>query len=224
MRNRGYSLLQTLVIASVLLASFTGAWARSGRFETPRHFRAGLSDHGLVEVEAVAQDQVWAAWALRNGPEYNIAVSLRDADGTWNPVRLIGSDDGRDQLDPTLAVDRLGNLYLAYASEGGGISLTVRDRDGRWQRATQISPIGVVASRPTLQMLGDRLILAYVVDGVVKIEEVDTDADGGGMVLHDFEDGPDPVEKEDDGTDGDPDDDSEDEKDESVGGFGPAVR
>lgn len=224
MRNRGINLLKMMVLASVLVTSFSGVSARSGRLDTPRHFRAGLSDHGLVEIEAPAQQQRLAAWALRNGPEYNIAVSVQDAEGVWSEIRVFGGNDGQDQIDPTLAIDSRGNIYLAYASQDGTISLVVRNVDGEWQPALRMTTVGVRGSRPTLARVGESLILGYIVDDnvkIVQIEEVPTDSTG--MNTNSFEDGPDPVEKEDSESADDQDDDDEAE-DVPVGAFGPSPR
>lgn len=223
MRNRGINLLKMIVVASVLLTAFSGVWARSGRMEAPRHFRAGLSDHGLVEVEIgpPAQQQRLAAWALRNGPEYNIAVSVLDAEGVWSEVRIFGGNDGQDQIDPTLAVDSHGNIYLAYATADGAISLVVRNNRGQWQPAVRVTNDGVRGSSPTLARVGERLILGYVVNGVVIIEEVPTDSTG--TSTNSFEDGPDPVEKDDEDGGDDKDDDDEG-ADDQVGNFGPTQR
>ena len=222
MRNRGISLLKMIVAVSILIASFSSVWARSGRLEAPRHFRAGLSDHGLVEVEAGAQQQRLAAWALRNGPEYNIAISVQDAEGVWSDVRIFGGNDGQDQIDPTLAIDPQGNIYLAYASEDGAISLALRNDRGEWQPAVRITAVGIRGSSPTLTRVGERMVLGYIVDGVVQITEVPTDSTG--TTTNSFEDGPDPVEKEDDESADDNKEDDEETVDDPVGSFGPSQR
>lgn len=226
MRERAISLIRCCLVAALSVAVAGGAvLARSGRMETPRNFRAALSDDGLVQVDVsaspIAGTRTVAAWSIRNGAEYDIAVAVRDADGVWTDVATFGNDDGVDQRDPALAVDPYGNVYLAYGASDGSITLRVANSDGDWQSATRATPSWIEASRPSLQFFGGRLILAFLVDGEIEMIDVES---GAGYFTRDFEDGPDPVEnqKESPGPDTDKDDeDATPVTDGTVGGIGP---
>jgi len=101
--------------------------------------------------------------AYRNRGEYDIAVAIRDASGHWSAPAFVGAGDSLNQLQPSLAVDAGGNLYLAYAERNtGSIFLTMRaPGDASWSTPQTIAADGQRHWMPALRVVGSRLVLAY---------------------------------------------------------------
>ena len=109
---------------------------------------------------------------------------------------FIGMDDGRDQVQPVLALDADGNAYLAYADRALGRILVskLRGDAGTWTLPMALTTRGTVAESPTLLIVRDQLVVAYSSEGQVKVMAVPLTAMDGIASLDSIVDHPDPVE------------------------------
>jgi hypothetical protein len=190
-----------VVVCGLIVSAAPAAWA--GRGIPPRYAPASL-DGRLEQVENPVSGDVWAVWSYRNGAEYDVALVSTEDDGLWSEPSFVGEFDGRDQLEPVLAADAAGNIYLAYAERSPSrIMLSwLEAGTDRWSTPVALTGEGVRATSPALRIVGERLVVAF--------------RSGRGLVLLDlplleptlhgniFNDGPDPVEARDPdgGTDG----------------------
>jgi hypothetical protein len=164
--------MRNLGIALAVVVALPGALHAAD--DIPHRYLARSLDAGLVRVENPADGRVWSAWAYRAGSEYDIAISVRDALGSWSEPTFIGANDASSELTPTLAVDRRGTLYLAFAvRESGQVLLSVLPAAGaRWSPPV---PIALGAGRfasPALRVVGDRLVLACRAGREVRIVDL----------------------------------------------------
>jgi hypothetical protein len=102
---------------------------------------------------------------------------------------LFGALSGSDEIQPALATDGKGTLFVAYAvRETGAVQLhMLRAGATRWSDASVWSAEGERAFAPVLQVIGDHLVLAYRVGGrvVLRTELLVR------LVPHGVQDGPD---------------------------------
>jgi len=145
----------------LLAASVAAARPRSR--DLPQGYLPGSLDGHLVEALDPLDGTLWAAWAYRNGAEYDVAISYRDESGMWSEPTLMGVDDGLDQTHPALAVDNWGNVYLAYAErKPDRVMLTwLEDGTSVWSTPTSVTDPAVAALDPALRVVGDRLVAAF---------------------------------------------------------------
>jgi hypothetical protein len=131
----------------------------------------------------------WAAWAYRAQGEFDLAISSRDASGTWAAPRFLGEGDRLDQVDPALVADGTGNLYLAFAVRPlGRVYLAVRPAgSSEFSNPVEASLPGERASSPQLRIVRDRLVLGYRVGTRVVLRDLPL----LGMGTHGVQDGPD---------------------------------
>jgi hypothetical protein len=74
--------------------------------------------------------RTWAAWAYRSSHESDIAISTQDGSTTaWSEPVFLGHGNGFDDVDPALAVDSRGAIYLALQRQ---IRRAWRLRRSRW--------------------------------------------------------------------------------------------
>ncbi len=104
-----------------------------------------------------------AAWAYRSGGEFDLAVSVREADSTMfgAPV-FFGRGNRADETDPALAFDASGAAYLAYSMPNPsriGVSVLLPGTT-EWSLPVVVSGVEV-ASSPSLLVLGNRLIVGF---------------------------------------------------------------
>src|SRR5262245_57232333 len=113
------------------------SWKGGGAMLSRRSFRAlclfAVAGAGVCALAAGPRDYVprldstptmasgldgrtWSAWSYRATGEFDIAISVRALDGTWSPVTFLGRRDGIDQVEPAIAVDADGNVYVAFAT------------------------------------------------------------------------------------------------------------
>lgn len=205
MRKLTCLLLGMLLVAAAALPVMAGTRMRPTRY-------AAL-DRGLTNIADPHDGSSWAAWAYRNGAEYDIAVAFERGDGIWSEPTLIGLDDGRNQVEPSLTLDTRGTLYLVFTErETGRIMLSVRARDASsFSVPVALTPVGLQASGALVRVVGDRLVVAYRV-GRTGLALADLSlVNGDGTITTDsgFTDGPDPVggtgEEEEEGEDDDDD-------------------
>jgi len=202
--------LTVLICCLAMLASSLAFAGPRGRDLPQRYVPASL-DGRLVEVLNPLDGTLWAAWAYRNGAEYDLAVSCRDERGFWSEPTFIGEFDGLDQTQPALAADNWGNVYLAYTEQRPDrIMLTwLEAGTSVWSTPSPVTEPEVAAMYPALRAVGDRLVVAF--------------RSGRGLVILDlpllepalngniFNDGPDPVESRNSGDQNDPPNEEESE-------------
>ena len=161
--------LRFLILSSLLVCAAGGvvaaqrARAGSDPVDAPyRYFLRDL-DGRLVRVESPTDGKTWAVWAYRNRGEYDIAIAARDAAGHWSAPSFLGAGDSLNQLQPALAVDANGNLYLAFAvRETGRVFLTMLPAGAsKWSEPQSIPADTQRHWMPGLRVVGSRLILAY---------------------------------------------------------------
>lgn len=180
------------VLGSVLLSTLAVAAAGARPDDGPERFVVPSLDGTPVVVVNDVDQRAVSAWAYRSGGEFDVAISIRDAQGAWSQPVFLGRSDRADQTDPTLAVDALGHTYLAYASsESGRVMLTVLARgSATWSSPVPVTPVGVRAASPALAVVGGRLVVAFRAGTRVLIVELPI-ADANGTLG--IQDGPDPV-------------------------------
>lgn len=185
------------VIVTILsiLALGTSVFAGPSR-GAPHRYAPNSLDGRLAQIDRVEGDRALAAWAYRNGAEYDIAISRVDGNGRWTEPAFIGIDDGRDQIQPALALDANGNAYLAYTDRDERrvlLAVLRADRD-EWSRPIALTAVGANAESPALHVVGNRLVVAYRIgDELQMIDLPLTETDGRPSLLT-IVDHPDPVE------------------------------
>jgi hypothetical protein len=170
MRERsGFPRRLTLILTLAALAPLAHARSSDDR---PTRFLG--NDHGLVTAANPLDARLWAAWSYRTGAETDIAVSARDAAGTWSEPVFLGLGDGRNQLDPVLAFDAAGNLYLAHSVKETGEVFVLKLAVGatRMSAPLLVSLPGEKATSPTLMLADNYLIIGYRVGSRVMMRAV----------------------------------------------------
>lgn len=144
-----------------LVAAVTAAGA-AGRGELPSRFVPAL-DGTPVIVDLGDGGRGIAAWAYRAGAEYDIAIAARDEAGFWGPPQFIGALDRIDQMEPSLAVDRLGNVYLAFSVRpASGLYLSILPAGSTaWTAPVALAEADMRAMGPALRVVGDRLAVGF---------------------------------------------------------------
>jgi len=113
-----------------------------------------------VQLMNPVDGALWAAWTYRNGAESDIAISSIERHGSWSEPTLLGLDDGINQVQPALAVDAFGTLYLAYSEQRTG-RIVVSSRavwDSAWTTPVAVASGGAA---PSLRVVGSTLVLAH---------------------------------------------------------------
>lgn len=185
--------LRTLIPALGCILAAGGA-VLAGPPDVPHRYILGGLDGRLARVESQADGVTWAVWAYRSGAEYDIALSARDGSGRWSEPVFLGARDGRSQVQPSLAADPAGNLYLAFAErESGQILLSVR-RAGSdtWSPAQVIAANGQRHAMPGLRVVGGRLIVAYRAPTGIEIIDLSLLPTADPVAPSGIQDGPEP--------------------------------
>lgn len=163
-----------LVVGLIAITSAGGTLvAAPARYDgTNRHVIDRLDGVPVVAVNPL-DGTTWSAWAYRSGGEFDLAVASRDAGGDWSAPSFLGSGDRANQLEPALVADDVGTMFLAYADGRTGHVEVLALRSG----AETWSPVGTIvptassaARRPTMMILGDRVVVAYADGAEVGIE------------------------------------------------------
>lgn len=139
---------------------------------------AGLADHvpaidGPVATTVAPDGRIWAVWSYRASGEFDVAVASKDPAGAWSSPTFFGRRDGVDQLDPALAVDAAGNLYLAYTTKAPqAVLLAVRPAGTmEWSQGSRLAAEPGV-SDPAVRIVGDRVVVAYRTARGVEVTDV----------------------------------------------------
>jgi hypothetical protein len=185
------------VLISVLCILALGTVVLAGpRRGAPHRYAPNSLDGRLAQIERIEGERTLAAWAYRNGAEYDIAISQMDESGHWTEPVFIGIDDGRDQIQPALALDAGGNVYLAYSdrAEGRVLVVVLRADRNEWSRPVALSSRGAGAQSPLLHIVGNRLVVAYRTGEDLQMIDLPLTETNGLPSLLTIIDHPDPVE------------------------------
>ena len=117
---------------------------------------------GTPVTAAGLDGRTWSVWSYRSTGEFDIAVSVRAADGTWSPATFLGRRDGIDQVEPSIAVDPGGNVYVAFATRSPQRIWTSVLPSGQstWSEPSAVT-LDELASSPALRVVRDRLVIGY---------------------------------------------------------------
>jgi hypothetical protein len=116
-----------------------------------------------VTTVTAPDGRTFASWAYRASGEFDIAVTVRDADSqTWSAPVFFGGRNGADELQPAMTVDSHGTVYVAFtAANPSRVKLTVlRPGSDAWSEPVTVSG-NDLASSPTLLVVGERLIVGF---------------------------------------------------------------
>jgi len=143
--------------------------ALAGPRGVPHRYLPGSLDGDLRTVVRTTDGVSFAAWSYRSGAEYDIAISRSAESGLWTEPEFFGADDGVDQIDPALAVDEDGNVYLAYTDPAlGGIRVAALRADGTsWGQSLALRPkaAGRSYASASLLVIDDHVALAFAEGG-----------------------------------------------------------
>ena len=146
---------------------------------------------GPVTTVTAPDGRTFASWAYRSSGEFDIAVTVRDADSqTWSAPVFFGGRNGADELQPALTIDSRGTVYVAFATVSPSrVKLAVLSPGSdTWSAPVTVSGTEV-ASSPTLMVVGERLIVGFRTARGVGL--VNLPISDGGNELNGIQDGPD---------------------------------
>jgi hypothetical protein len=148
-----------LCVAAALTGSAAAAPAAKG--VRPTDHIPGFD--GPMTTVAGPDGRTWVAWAYRSSHESDIAISVQDGTTTaWSEPVFLGHGNGFDDVDPALAVDSRGAIYLAFTTTSPSrvAVATLAIGSTTWSKPVVVSGAEAAAS-PSLMIVGDRLIVAY---------------------------------------------------------------
>ena len=152
--RRSFRLLCTAAVVGAGLCALAAPPAGS-RDYVPRLDGAPVTAAGL-------DGRTWSVWSYRSTGEFDIAVSVRGVDGSWSPAAFLGRRDGIDQVEPAIAIDAAGNVYIAFATRSPQRIWTSVLPSGQ---STWSDPFAVTvdeaASSPALRVVRDRVVIGY---------------------------------------------------------------
>ena len=153
------AVLLSLFAATCLCSSSFAAGLRT----LPHRYLPGSHDSGLAVLGAPDGTTI-AVWAYRSGAEYDIAFSRTQAGGRWTEPTFIGAGDGVDQLEPALAADADGNVFVAYTDRAiGAIRVVALTADGKPTTEPIVLRSRARASFSSAQLVvvGEHVIVAF---------------------------------------------------------------
>ena len=157
-----------LFLAPALMGSAVTASAAKDVRSQPEANGSIVTDHipqldGPVTMLSGADGCTWATWTYRAAGEFDIAVSSREASGTtWSAPVFFGRRSGLDEIDPTVAVDSQGAVYVAFATTNPRrVAVAMLAAGSSTWSAPVIVSGAETASSPAVLLVGDRLVVAY---------------------------------------------------------------
>lgn len=183
--------MRNLGIVAVVALTITLPAAAASRYDGSNRFVSPRIDGDPVVIQNASSGEVWSAWAYAQGGEFDIALSSRDAAGRWSSPVFIGRGDRADQIEPALAADGAGVIYLAYSDRGTGrIRIAVlAPTAGAWRPFAEIPATEGTAAAPAIRVVGNRLVVAFRAARSVEIVDVPL---FGAISTDGIDDGPDP--------------------------------
>lgn len=152
--------LTTLAICGFLLAANV---ALAGP-DIPHRFAPWSLDRGLVSARAAVDGRMVSVWSYRFAGQYDLAISVREADApSWSEPVFLGSGDGFQQEQPSIATDAAGNFYVAFAiRETGQIFLTtLAQGSNAWSTPVAVTATPGRRSAPLVRLVAGRLVIAF---------------------------------------------------------------
>jgi len=188
-----------LFLATALTGSATAASATRESLLRSMPKGSVVTDHipqldGRLTTLTGPDGRAWATWAYRASGEFDTAVSSRNANSTtWSAPIFFGRRSGADEIDPTIALDSQGTVYVAFATANPPRVWVAALPAGSivWLEPAIVSGTEA-ASAPALLIVGDRLIVAYRTTRGVGM--VDFPFVGSGNQINGIQDGPDGVD------------------------------
>lgn len=165
-----YRILPVLAATLLLAAAPLVAGEKDRR---PRLHRAAV-DGAPVLLEIPQDGRAVAAWTWWESGETDLAVAVRASNGAWGEPFRFGMRDGTDQVDPALALDPAGHVYLVFATRGSGtlsLAMLFAGADA-FTPALELLGEGSGASAPALRVVGDRLVVAWREGWVVRMTDL----------------------------------------------------
>jgi len=187
------SILCVVALCAVLVAANV---ATAGN-DVPHRFAPWSLDRGLATAQNPVDGRTVAVWSYRSAGQYDIAISFRDAGAAfWSEPVFIGSADGIQQEQPSIAADAAGNLYVAYlVRETGHIFMTTLARGSEnWSAPVAVTAAPGRRSAPLVRLIAGRLVIAFrTLTGVDLIELAPLET---GVGTQGVQDGPDTLPRE----------------------------
>lgn len=120
----------------------------------------GLGDLAPTVVEGMSAPR-WpmAVWPRLSGGDYDLVYSLWD--GTqWTSILFVQRDTPYNELEPRLAFNSLGQVYLVFWSDEAGIGSVYFSifTTSHWTRPVRVSSPGVDARHASIQLTGDDVV------------------------------------------------------------------
>jgi hypothetical protein len=117
----------------------------------------------------------WAVWSYNEGGDRELALSLFDGHSWSAPILLGNSANGVDDLEPKLAFSPAGQPYIVswrLSPDGADQSVWVTTRSslGEWLDPVRLTSARLRASRPSVLVSGNALVVAYDSDRGIQIE------------------------------------------------------
>jgi hypothetical protein len=146
-----------------------------------------LSDAGQNAVTpAVAVDPAGnaaAVWSRYNGTNDIVQAAVRAAGGAWEEAEDV-SVEGRDALEPEVAIDSAGAAFAVWRRHDGTryvIQAAIRPLGGDWQEPERLSETGQAAEEPavTVNPAGDAAAVWVRYDGAKEIAQAAVRPAGG---------------------------------------------
>ncbi len=184
-----------LISISTILALSGSVLAASPR-ELPHRYNPNSMDGKLTQLTRTTDGRTWAAWAYRSGAQFDVAVTSTDENGYWSEPIFIGANDGADQIQPVMAGDFDGNVYLAFTDRASGRILlaTLSAGSDTWTAPLALTAPCAGASSPALRVVRDRLVVAYRSGRGIDMIDLPLAGIDGGFSSDTINDNPDPVE------------------------------
>ncbi len=117
--------------------AFTGVQPSAAEEDEPAPFCGGLHGHGVVGRDGtvyIPKESCLQPW---------LAIS-RDEGRTWENLKVSNISAGDGILDPSVDVDKKGNIYYVWTGGDRRIYYTSSTDGGKtWNKATVVSPPGV---------------------------------------------------------------------------------
>lgn len=178
MCNSRVSVVLTLAVSIATTAAMAAGPRAPERGRTAPAGLTGLVDHvpqidGAVATTIAPDGRVWAVWSYRASGEFDVAVASKDLAGAWSAPTFIGRRDGIDQLEPAIAIDSAGSLYLAYSTRFPQAVLlaTLPAGSTEWSQPARLAG-GPGVSAPALRVVADRVVVAYRTAAGVAVTDV----------------------------------------------------
>jgi len=117
---------------------------------------------GPVALATGPDGRTWAVWAVRTPGEFDLAISSRDASGAWSAPAYLGSRNRTDEIDPSVAVDENGSVYVAFSKRASGRIAVAALVGGSTSWLTPVFVSGDDrGSMPAIRIVAGQVVIAY---------------------------------------------------------------